>query len=90
METYNIESLHEYVKLATKHMKKLQKAGDLIKMPSLLPEVSVTLDKETSSVNIELYINKPINMLRVEMKAFPLSKLYGKKRNKMINTYHKY
>ena len=90
METYNIESLREYVKLATKHMKKLQKAGELIKMPSLLPEVSVTLDKETNSLKTILHINKPIDMLRVEMKAFPLSKLYGKKRNKMINTYHKY
>ena len=90
MKTYNIESLHEYAKLATKHMKKLQKAGDLIKMPNLLPEVSVTLDKETGSINTMLHINKPINMLMVEMKAFPLSKLYGKKRNKMINIYHKY
>lgn len=90
METYNIESLREYVKLATKHMKKLQKAGELIKMPSLLPEVSVTLDKKTNSVNTVLHINKPINMLIAEMKAFPLSKYYGKKRNKMINTYHKY
>lgn len=90
METYNIESLREYVKLATKHMKNLQKAGELIKMPNLLPEVSVLLDEMTGSVNIELYINKPINMLRVEMKTFPLSKLYRKKRNKMINTYHKY
>lgn len=90
METYNIESLHEYVKLTTKHMKKLQKAGELIKMPSLLPEVSVTLDKETNSLKTILYINKPINMLIAEMKAFPLYKYYGKKRNKMINTYHKY
>ena len=90
METYNIESLHEYAKLAIKHMKKLQKAGELIKMPSLLPEVSVTLDKETNSLKTILHINKPIDILRVEMKAFPLSKLYGKKRNKMINTYHKY
>lgn len=33
---------------------------------------------------------RPKKIIRVSVIMFPKSKYYGKKRNKMINTYHKY
>lgn len=46
---------------------------------------NVEIDHEKGMV-----LFRPKKITRVSVIIFPKSKYYGKKRNKMINTYHKY